>query len=204
MTTSSPSQRWQPLPASSLLEALAEDEEIEDVVALSAADVPQWVQRLSIPTGWQSLDLPDNPEPPLARIAVQGSLGDGEWEAADTISVFGYTGWPVFYEVVHNADGMLRGLNATHIVFKALPVPSIQLTAAVRGSGTATIRGRRVWIQQSTYVAGSEQPHASRLIVHSLLVDAASRARLSADVAELSDTVYQGFVAALINEDGTP
>ncbi|BBZ45849.1 hypothetical protein [Mycobacterium parmense] len=202
MTASSPSQRWQPLPASSLLEALAEDEDIEDVVALSAAEIPESVRQLSIPTGWQLLELPDNPEPPLVRIAVQGSLGDGEWEAADTISVFGYTGWPVFYDVFHNADGVLRDLNATHVAVKALPMPAIQRAAALRASGSATIRGRRVWIQQSTYVAGSERPHGSRLFVHSLFVDAACRARLNGDVAQLSEAVHHGLIAALVGGDG--
>ena len=149
---------------------------------------------------WQLVDLPDGADPPLARMVVCGPRGNGEWEAADTISVFGYTGWPVFYDVFHNADRTLRGLNATSIATRVLPVPPIQRAAALRCSGTATIGDRSVWVQQSNYVAGSEQPHASRLIVHSLFADAPCRTRLAEDVTELSDAVYRGFVAALINE----
>ncbi|ORW17219.1 hypothetical protein [Mycobacterium palustre] len=78
---------------------LMEDEDIEDVVALSATDLPAWLERLSIPAGWQRLELPDRPEPRVARIAVSGSLGNGEWDAAETVGVFGYTGWPVFSDV---------------------------------------------------------------------------------------------------------
>lgn len=200
MSASSPPPRWRPLPSSSLVDALNEDEDIEDVVALSGPEVPEWLQRLSIPMNWQLVGLPDVPDQLTARIAVCGPLGNGEWEAADTVSVFGYTGWPVFYDVFHNADRTLRGLNATGITVQVLPVPPIQWTAAVRSSGTARIGDRHVWVQQSNYVAGSEQPHASRLIVQSLFVDTACRARLAEDIAQLSDAVYQGFIATLLNE----
>lgn len=202
MSASSPSQRWQPLPTSSLVEVLTEDEDIEDVVALPAADLPGWLERLSIPPGWQRLGLPDQPEPTAARIAVYGSRGNGEWEAAETISAFGYSGWPVFYDVFHNADRMLRGLNAAGIAVKVLPVPRIQRVAAIRSTGTARIGDRSVWVQQSHYVSGSEQPHASRLIVHSLFVETACRARLTEDLTLLSDAAYDGFVAALVDECG--
>jgi hypothetical protein len=200
MSASSPSPHWRPLPSSSLVDAFYEDEDIEDVVALSGAEVPEWLQRLSIPMNWQLVGLPDVPDQLIARMAVCGPLGNGEWEAADTISVFGYTGWPVFYDVFHNADRTLRDLNATGIGVQALPVPPIQWTAAVRSSGIALIGDRSVWVQQSNYVAGSEQPHAGRLIVHSLFVDTACRDRLAEDVTQLSDAVHQGFVAALLNE----
>jgi len=200
MSASSPSPHWRPLPSSSLVDAFYEDEEIEDVVALSGAEVPEWLQRLSIPMNWQLVGLPDVPDQLIARMAVCGPRGNGEWEATDTISVFGYTGWPVFYDVFHNADRTLRDLNATGIGVQVLPVPPIQWTAAVRSSGIAPIGDRSVWVQQSNYVAGSEQPHAGRLIVHSLFVDTACRDRLADDVTQLSDAVHQGFVAALLDE----
>jgi hypothetical protein len=197
MSGSSPSPHWRPLPSSSLVDAFYEDEDIEDVVALSGAEVPEWLQRLSIPMNWQLVGLPDVPDQLIARMAVCGPLGNGEWEAADTISVFGYTGWPVFYDVFHNADRTLRDLNATSVGVQVLPVPPIQWTAAVRSSGIAPIGDRSVWVQQSNYVAGSEQPHAGRLIVHSVFVNDASRARLADDIANMSDAVYKGFVAAI-------
>ena len=200
MSALSPSPRWHPLPAPSLVDALIEDEDIEDVVSLPRPEVPGWLQQLSAPMDWQLIELPDDADPLLTRMAVCGPRGNGEWEAADTISVFGYTGWPVFYDVFHNTDRMLRGLNATSIAIEVLPIPPIQRAAALRCSGTAQMGDRSVWVQQSNYVAGSEQPHASRLIVHSLFVDKACRARLTEDVTQLSDAVYHGYVAALLND----
>jgi hypothetical protein len=182
------------------VDVLIDDEDIEDVGALSGAQVPRWLQQLDIPEGWQLVELSDKPEVPLARMVVHGPRHDGGWEAADTISVFGYTGWPVFYEVFSNAAGTLHDLGAADIVTKVLPVPPTQWTAALRSSGTAVIGGRSVWVQQSNYVAGSEQPHAGRLIVHSVFVDAARHAGLADDITQMSNAVYQGFVAALFNE----
>ncbi|MGE2813934.1 hypothetical protein ACQI5H_02135 [Mycobacterium heidelbergense] len=176
---------------------LIDDEDIEDVGALSIAQVPGWVRQLGIPEGWQLVQLYEIPRVPLARMAVLGPREDGGWEAAETISVFGYTGWPVFYEVLSNAAGTLRDLGATDIVTKVLPIPPTRWAAALRSSGTCLIGGRRVWVQQSNYVAGSEQPRAGRLIVHSVFVDAASRGRLAEDISQMGDAVYQGFVAAL-------
>ena len=72
-----------------------------------------------------------------------------------------------------------------------------QWAVALRSSATALIGERRVWVQQSNYVAGSEQPHAGRLIVHSVFVDPTCRDRLAGDIAEMNDAVYQGFVATL-------
>lgn len=197
MNSSSPAQRWQSLPTSPLVAALTEDDDVDDVVALAAAELPGWLQRLSVLAGWQLLQLPDNPDPPVARIAVYGSRGSGEWQAAETIAVFGYTGWPVFYDVFRNADRMLRGLNAAGTTLKVLRVPRIQRAAAIRASSAAVIGDRSVWVQQSHYVSGSERPHASRLIVHSMFIEAACRARLTADITRLSDAVYHGFITAL-------
>jgi hypothetical protein len=203
MSTSSPSSRWRPLPSSSLIDVFVEDADIEDVIPLSGPAVPRWLNRLSIPADWQLVELPDGADPALARLVVCGPRGNGEWEAADTISVFGYTGWPVFYDLFHNADHMLRELNATGIAVQVLPVPPIQRAAALRCNGTATIGDRSVWVQQSNYVAGSELPNASRLIVHSMFVDSECRARLAEDATRLSDAVYQGYVAALLSDSRT-
>jgi hypothetical protein len=202
MTTSSPSPRWQPLPSSSIFDALYEDEDIEDVVTLSGTLAPQWLEQLTIPTNWQLLVLPDGPEQAPARMAVSGDLGDGQWEAADTIHVTGFTGWPVFYDVYHSADSVLRTLDSAHIAVKVLPVPPIQWTAAVRSSGTARLGDRSVWIQQSHYIAGSEQPHESRLTLHTILVDSARREQLAESIVRLSDEVYHGFLDTLTQERG--
>ncbi|OBK56606.1 hypothetical protein A5657_09370 [Mycobacterium kubicae] len=186
-----------------LLAVLTEDEEIHDLVALKEGSLPQWIQRLGVPPGWQPQDLPDNAESPMARLTVHGSLGDGRWEAAETMNVFGYTGWPVFYDVYHHADGILRNLHAGGVVLKVLPVPRVERVAAVRSSGIAAIGGRNVWVQHSTYVVGSKRPHESRLIVQNIFVDGESRSRLAGDVAWLSGAVYDGFVAAVFDKERT-
>lgn len=203
MTASSPSPQGPPLSASSLVDVLVEDEDIDDVGALSGAQVPGWMQQLGIPRGWQLVKLSDNPQVPLARMLVHGPRDDGGWDATETIIVFGYTGWPAFYEVYRNAAGTLRAFDATDIVTKVLPIPPRQWAAALRSSGTALIGERSVWTQQSNYVAGSERPRAGRLIVHSVFVDAASHARLAEDIVQLSNAMYQGFVAALSNQQRT-
>jgi hypothetical protein len=200
MNTSPPTPPWRPLPSSSVVDVLYEDEDIEDVVVLTGAAAPDWLKHLSIPIDWQLVGLPDVADQLVARMAVCGSLGNGEWEAADTISVVSFTGWPAFYDVFRNADRTLRGLNATGVAVHVLPVPAIQWVAAVRSSGTAVIGDRSVWVQQTNYVAGSERSQAGRLMVHSVFIDAACRDRLAEDVTRLSDTVYQGFVAALLND----
>lgn len=197
--TASPPPQWQSVATSSLVDVLTEDEEIEDVGALTGNHVPGWLQRLSIPQGWRLVELSGKPEVPLARMAVYGPRDDGGWEATETIGVFGYTGWPVFYELLRNAAGTLRALDATDIAAKVLPIPPTRWAAALRSNGTALIGGRRVWIQQTNFVAGSERPHAGLLIVHSIFVDDACRGRLAADIAQMSDAVYQGFVATLSN-----
>jgi hypothetical protein len=200
MTTSSPSPRWQHLPPSSIFDALREDEDIEDVVAMSGAAAPEWLRQLRIPADWQVLGLPDVPEQLLLRMAVFGPHRDGEWEAADTINVTVFTGWPAFYDVYRSADSVLRALDSTDIAVKALPVPPIQWTAAMRSSGTALFGDRSVWFQQSHYVAGSEQPHASQLIVHTILVDSARQEQLADNIIQLSDEVYHGFLNALTKD----
>jgi hypothetical protein len=203
MSGSFPPPQGLPQVTSSIVDVLLADEEIEDVGALTGTQVPEWLHRLDTPQGWQLVELSDTPNVPLARMAVHGPRDDGGWEAAETISVFGYTGWPMFYEIFRNTAGTLRTLGAAGIVTKVLPVPQKQWTVGVRSSGTALIGSRDAWAQQSNYAVGSEQPHAGRLIVHSIFAEATSRARLAEDISRLSDAVYQGFVATLGNENRT-
>lgn len=210
MNASSQLPEWQSGAASSMKGLLTENEwtEIEDVVALSGDRLPEWLQRLGFPQSWHPVTLPDHVEVPLARAAVHGKRGDGGWEAAETISVFGYTGWPMFSDVVEKSADALRALGASGVVTKMLPVPPRRWTAAVRSTGIALIDGRPVWakesnsawVQQSSYVAGSDDPHAGRLIVHSLFIGPRYRAGLSEEIAHLSEAVYQGFIGALLNE----
>jgi hypothetical protein len=196
------SSGWQTLPTPPIVKVLHDDEDIEDVVALSGPAAPDWLKQLGIPSDWQLLALPGGPEQTLARMAVSGPIGEGEWAAADTIGVSGFTGWPAFYDLYRNADRVLRELKANDVSVRVLPVPRLQWTAAVRSSGTALIGERRVWIQQSNYVAGSDHRHASRLIVHTTVVNSESREQLAESIFQLSADVYNGFVDALANEQG--
>ena len=72
MSASFPLPEWQSVATSSMMGVLTENEwiEIEDVIALSGDRVPEWLQRLGIPQGWQPVTLPDNPEVPLARVEI--------------------------------------------------------------------------------------------------------------------------------------
>jgi hypothetical protein len=191
------SPRWHPLPMSSLVDALFADEEIEDIVALSGSMTPEWLQHLHIPKNWQVVRFPEASDERAARAAVTGSRGNGEWDAADSIGAFGYTGWLVFDDVLRNADTVMHSLDATDVAVKMLPVPPIRWVAAVRTNGTANIDGRNVWVQQSNYVAGSELPGAGRLIVHNLVVDSVVRDGLAEEISQLSSDVYQGFITSL-------
>jgi hypothetical protein len=207
MSASFPLPEWQSGAASSMKAVLIDDEwmDIEDVVTLTGDRLPDWLQRLGIPQNGRAVTLPNNSEVPLAKAAVWGKRNDGGSEAAETICAFGYTGWPLFSDVLEKSAGTLRALGAGNVVTKVLPVSPRRWTAAVRSTGIALIGGRparapeshTAWVQQSTYVAGSDQPHAGRLIVQSLFVETASHARLSDDIREASDVVYEGFVAAL-------
>lgn len=198
--TTSPPPRSRALPSPSILGVLEQDEDIDDVVSLSGATAPEWLRELRVPAGWQVLSLPEAPEQAQARMAVFGPLGDGEWEAADTINVTGFTGSPAFYDVYRSADSVLRALNSTDIAVRALPVPPLQWAAALRSSGTAILGDRSVWLQQSHYVAGSERPRGSRLIVHTILTDPAYQEQLAENIIRLSDQVYHGFISTLLKE----
>lgn len=197
MTTLPSPQQGQALVASSLLDVLLEDDEITDVVTLKGAHLPKRLRELDLPPGWQQVAPPDDPAVPLARMSVYGPRADGGWQAAETLSVFGYTGYPYFDELVRHADRTLRDLDATDVTTKVLAIPPTRWAAALRSSGDALIGDRRVWMQQSNYVAGSDQPHAGRLIIHTVSVNAQYHAQLAGDITHLSDAVQQWFIASI-------
>lgn len=197
MTVLPPPKQGQALVTSSLLDVLAEDDEITDVVTLKGVHLPQGLQEMDIPQGWQRVAPPEDPAVPLARMTVYGPREDGGWQAAETLSVFGYTGWPYFDELVRHADHTLRDLDATDITTKVLAIPPTRWAAALRSSGTALLGGREVWIQQSNYVAGFDQPHAGRLIIHTVFVNAEHRGQLASHITRMSDAVQQWFIASI-------
>jgi hypothetical protein len=197
MTESSLPPEAQLVSPSSLVDVLLEDEDIEEVGALRVEQLPEWLDQLPILRGWQQVDLSDRPTVPLARMVVHGPRVDGGWVAAETVSVFGYTGWPIFGEVLRHSGDTLRSLGAVDINTKVLSAPQVRWVAALRSSGTARIGTRQVWVQQSNYVAGSEGRHAGRLIVQSIFVDDSHHAELVPEITQMSDNVYHGFIAAI-------
>lgn len=197
MTTLPSPQPGPALTASSLVDVLIADEDITDVVTLTGAHLPQGLQQLDHPAGWQLVAPPDDPAVPLARIAVYGPRVDGGSQAAETLSVFGYTGWPYFDELVRHADRTLRDLDATDVTTRVLAIRPTRWAAALRSSGTVVIGGRQLWMQQSNYVAGSDQPHAGRLTIHTVFVNTQYRAQLAGDITEMSDAVQQWFIASI-------
>jgi hypothetical protein len=84
--------------------------------------------------------------------------------------------------------------------------------AAVRSSGITLLGGppasvrdsKAVWVQQTSYAAGAEEPQPAQLIIHTLLVDAWCRPRLSDDIVQVSDAIYRGFLVALGRENENP
>lgn len=173
------------------------DDEITDFRPLTGDSVPEWVRRLNVPEGWRLHDLPPDQAAAVTRLAVAGPRPDGSFEATETLSVFGYTGWAGFDEVLSGADRSLRDLDAEHITSRVLRLPSVKWAVAVQAEGVVVLGGRRMWMRQSNYLIGSMAPHAGRLFVHSVIVDDAVRQRWAGDVDRLCDAVHRGFVASL-------
>lgn len=193
MTTAGLPPVMQPL-VTSVPDLLSGEEDVEDIAALPADAAPSWLQQLRAATTWQPVRLPDYPQ---LHLAVHGPRGDGSWQAAETLHVFRFTGWPLFADLLGNAARTLRNLHATNITTKMLPIPPVQGAAALRSAGTVMFGERRIWVQLSHYLVGSEESQAGRLIVYGMFVDTTCRAQLADDVTAHNDAVHRGFVAAL-------
>jgi len=183
-------------------DGIYDEDEIHDFRPLTGDSVPQWVRRLYVPEGWRVPDLPPDQAAAVTRLAVAGPRPDGSFEATETLSVFGYTGWVGFDEVVSGADRSLQDLDADHITTRVLRLPPVKWAVAVQAEGVAMLGGRRMWMRQSNYLAGSMLPHNGRLFVHSVMVDDAVRQRWAGDVDLLCEAIHQGFIQSL-NPDGT-
>lgn len=193
-------QRW--AVASSLVEALAdEDWGVDDLVALTGAHTPAWVQRLPVPERWQRLDFSDAESVVApARVLVWGPRVGGGWEATDTLQVYGYTGVPSFGDVLGSTARSLGDLDAHDVRTGLLAMPSVPGVAAERSTAVLTVAGRRIWTQLTNYVAASTTPHTGRLIVHSLSVGA-GHPELAEDLTTLTRSVQEAFAAVVAAED---
>ena len=135
--------------------------------------------------------------PQVARIALFGPTADASWTAAETISVFQFSGHvPADVIEAHN-DKALRDLHAESVTTYRLDVPSDAAVTAVRSTGYFTAMGKRGWGQCTTYVEGARRTGVGLLIEQVIFVDAAWRARLREDIAELADTVHEAFLTYL-------
>jgi hypothetical protein len=193
------SREWQRLAAArSIAQIIAADEYVTDLLPLTGEQVPAWIRQLPGAPDWQLLTPGHDTSTALARLAVCGWRDDGGFDGTETISVFTFTGIPLFAEMVRNAARPLRDLDASDITTRVLDVPPGPGRLAMRSSGVLSVIGRRVWGQYSFYLAGSEQPRAGRLIEHQLFIDAQQRERLSGDITALTDAVHRGFVTTLV------
>jgi hypothetical protein len=191
MTGPAAEAEWRRLAAATSLAELA-GRHVDDLTAVSIDDTA-WMADLSVPDGWQQWHTPDG----LMRLAVHGPRPEGGWDAADTVSVFTFTGVLRPEALSHNADTMLRHLGATGARSYPPGTPPYPGVAAVRASGYITVAGRSLWARFNTYAAGSAEPGAGRLVQHSSFVDAADFRRRGADIATLTDAVAQGFWSSL-------
>ena len=187
-------QRW--AVASSLLDALTDEVcGVDDLVAITGPDTPGWVNQLASPPHWRQVVVPDSERVIVApaRTLVWGPSSDGGWDGADTIEVYAYTGQPSFGDVFESTARSLRDLDAQGVRTCMVAMPAIPGVAAERSTGLLTMDGRRIWIQLTNYVAGSNQPHAGLLIVHTLYVAERVRPELANDIAVLTGTVQYTF-----------
>ncbi|MDI3315311.1 MAG: hypothetical protein QJR12_13895 [Mycobacterium sp.] len=180
--------------ASSVINVVADY--VDDLVQLAPEQLPNPLQRLSLPPGWRIARV-DGAGIAPSRIAVCGQRPDGRWDGCDTINVFGFTGESPEEAVWDNADCTLRDLDADDITTSAPAASLIPRVTAVRCSGYFSAAGQRVWAQYSTYVAGSNVSGEGRLIQHSLFIDASCRATLIDDIAQLSNGVQRAFLASI-------
>lgn len=189
-------QRW--AVASSLLDALADEFcGVDDLVAFTGGDTPRWVAQLAAPPHWRQADFP-NAETAIvapARTLVWGPRSDGGWEATDTVEVYGYTGLPSFGDVLGSTARSLRDLDAQDVRTRMVAMPAIPGIAAERSTGLVAIDGRRIWVQLTNYIAGSNAPNSGLLIVHTLYVAENFYNELANDIAMLTGTVQDTFIA---------
>ena len=178
--------------ATSLLEALTDEfRGVKDLAALTGPHTPHWVGGLAVPPHWHHLTVTDaqvllSP----ARVLGWQPRPDHEWEATDTVEVYSYTGIPVFDDVYHSTASTLDDLDARDLRTQLLAMPARTGVLAERSTALVAVEGRPIWTQLTHYVAGSEQPHAGRLIVHTLYAAEHYHRELTSDIAILTASVY--------------
>jgi hypothetical protein len=168
---------------------------VTGLTSVPAHQLPVWIQDLVAPIGWLIARV-DN-QPAVARVALFGPMADASWTAAETISVFRFTGVPPVDLLRAHNGRPLRDLHADSITTYPLDTPSRPDVTTARSEGYFTTVDKRTWGQCSSYLVGSHETGAGLLIEQVIFVEAAWRARLRGDIAELADTVHEAFLTYL-------
>lgn len=169
---------------------------VADVAPVSTAELPVWLQKLSLPAGWLLAQFDSGVTQPV-RMAVRGPRPDGGWDGCETISLSRFTGTPPERLAWDTANRMLRDLGGESITTCPLSVPPDGKVTAVRTSGEFAAGGQRIWTQYSTYLVGSESPGGGLLVEHSIFVLSARQASLRDDIAELSNGIHDALVGTI-------
>lgn len=166
---------------------------IADLTVLSAAQVPGWLARASLPAGWRvGHYLGSEPNQPW-RIAVRDPRpGDG-WDACETITVWGFTGSPTTLDVRYYCESTMGGLDAEDIVVIEVETPAVPGVCAVSGGGISMLanvpsgdsttssswvrrhRGKGAWFNNASTSTSS----GHRLLKPTWLCSATARTKLS-------------------------
>jgi hypothetical protein len=101
-----------------------------------------------------------------------------------------------------HADRTLRDLHAEAITTRTLMTPQLPEMVAVHSSGCFSTAGLWIWAQHSTYIASSTQADQGQLIQHSVFIESGCRARLTDNVIQHSDAIYQAFLANIGTRSG--
>lgn len=173
---------------------------IADLTVLSAAQVPGWLARASLPAGWRvGHYLGSEPNQPW-RIAVRDPRpGDG-WDACETITVWGFTGSPTTLDVRYYCESTMGGLDAEDIVVIEVETPAVPGVCAVSGGGYFDVGERTVRGQHNFFVMGSQAPGQGRLVQQCLYVDPERASAIEADLALLGDSTHKAFVSSLTHQ----
>jgi len=179
-------REWRRLAAASTVTgALAG--EVADLAPVTTVRLPEWMQRLPLPTGWRVVPSENGPPQPT-RTAVHGPDSGGQMDGCETVSVFRFEGRPPDSDVLALAGQTLRELGADSITTRRLIFPEPQ-AVAVRSSGFLNLPGRRSWLQYTGYLLNPQPPAPGVLVEQNILTISADKDRLHHSITELSNTI---------------
>ncbi|MCH9730829.1 MAG: hypothetical protein K0U84_14335 [Actinomycetia bacterium] len=207
-----PSAEWNHLATVSSVAGIVASQ-VSDLTQLQVNELPGWLLNLGLPPGWRiahydptypSVAGTGRPAEP-SRIAVcTPQTNRRRGYGCETITVFGFTGSPAGQDIYRNAECSLSDLGAADTTSTILETPAVRGAIAVRSSGYLSVGEMDMWAQYSNYIAGSDAPKRGRLVQHCLFIGSDTQHALTADIAELSDAVYQAFFAEAVTAETKP